>query len=415
MRTILKNMTKHAIINVALSETNNMKKHYNRWLFHLVRTMKRVPLMIFAVLLILGFVSFGVVHASIQSQIEDLSNSNANTQNALGDLQLKAKNYQDVIRKLKAEIYSIQGAINASEKKQAQLQQQINENQVQLDQQKKMLGDDLKSMYVNGQMSTVEMLATSNSLSDFVDSQTYATAVQNKIQDTMDQITTLQNQLRAEQEQVKQLLAQQQAQQDRLASDKAQQDQLLHLNQGQQNAYNKKIAENQRKITVLEAQQAAINAADSTQVDIPPGSGGSGGVCDVGYGNGGYPMKWCNAPQDSIPTIPYSSDPINRECTSFAYWYFTVVEGKPLYVLGDAKNWAYTANRPVDQTPSVGAIGVKTAGPFGHVVIVVAGPGGYYHGVSVPSGYVLTMSMNYDYNGHFHYSQYPIKSLLYIH
>ncbi len=402
-------------MKVALSETNTMKKQYNRWLFMLVRKTKRVPLLILAVVLVLGFVSVGVVHASIQSEIDDLNNANSQKLTALDDLQLQAKNYQDAIHKLQAEISSVQAAINASIQKQADLQQQIDANQAKLNEEKKVLGDDLKSMYVNGRMSTVEMLATSKNLSDFVDAETYATAVQNKIQDTLNQITDLQNQLRAQQNQVQQLLAQQQAQQDRLASDKSQQDQLLHMNQGQQSAYNQQIADNQKKISALEAQQAAINAADSTQINIPPSSGGAGGACDVGYGNGGYPLKWCNAPQDTIPTIPYSGDPINRECTSFAYWYFNSVEGRPLHVTGNAKDWAFTADRPVDHTPSVGAIGIKTAGPFGHAVVVVAGPGGYYKGVSVPSGYVLTMSMNYDYNGHFHYSQYPISSLYYIH
>ncbi len=200
-----------------------------------------------------------------------------------------------------------------------------------------------------------------------------------------------------------------------MSSDRSEQNQLLGMNQNQQSNYNHQIAANERKISALEAQQAAINASDSTQINIPPSSSGAGGACDVGYGNGGYPIKWCSAPQDTIPTIPYSGDPINRECTSFAYWYFNSVEGKPLHVYGNAKDWAYTADRPVDQTPSVGAIGVKTAGPFGHVVIVVAKAGQSYGGITVPSGDVLTMSMNYDYQGHFHYSEYAVGSLYYIH
>jgi hypothetical protein len=127
-------------------------------------------------------------------------------------------------------------------------------------------------------------------------------------------------------------------------------------------------------------------------------------------------MVWCNAPQDSIPTIPYSSDPINRECTSFAYWYFTSVEGRSLHVTGDAKDWAFTANRPVDQTPEVGSIGISTAGAFGHAMIILATPGQNYPGYgAVPSGYVLTMSMNYDYYGHFHYDLRSTGSLYYIH
>jgi peptidoglycan DL-endopeptidase CwlO len=408
-------MRKHVIITAAISKINSMKKQYNRWLLTLVRRSRTAPLLIIAALLIAGTVSVGVVHASIQSQINSLNAQNYKAQNSLDDLQLQAKSYQDAINKLQAEISAVQSAINASEAKQAQIQSQINANQAKLDQQKKVLGEDLKAMYVSGQMTTVEMLATSKNLSDFVNAETYDSAVQNKIQDTLNKITALQNKLKAEQDQVEQLLATQQAQQGRLASDRSEQNHLLNMNQSQQDAYNQQIQANQKKISSLEAEQIAINARDSQQIDIPPSSSGAGGACDIGYGNGGYPLQWCNATQDTIPTIPYSSDPINRECTSFAYWYFNSVEGKSLHVEGNAKDWAYTADRPVDRTPSVGAIGVKTAGPYGHVVIVVALPGQTYRGVYVPAGQVLTMSMNYDYQGHFHYSEYSTGSLFYIH
>ena len=128
-------------------------------------------------------------------------------------------------------------------------------------------------------------------------------------------------------------------------------------------------------------------------------------------------MFWCDAEQDTIPTIDYApGSKINRECTSFAYWYFTSVEGhSDLHVSGDAKQWAYTANRPTDNTPEVGSIGVSTAGAFGHVMIILALSGQTYHGFTVAPGYVLTMSMNYDYAGHFHVDQRAASSLYYIH
>ncbi len=187
-----------------------MKKYYNRWLLKVVRNLKNAPVLVIAVLLVAGSVSVGVVHASIQSQIDALNAKDTQALGNLNDLQLQAKNYQDAIHKLEAEINAVQAAINASEAKQAQLQTQINLNQLKLNQQKKVLGEDLKSMYVGGQMTTVEMLATSKNLSDFVDAETYGSAVQNKIQNTLNQITALQNELRAQQSQVQQLLATQQ-------------------------------------------------------------------------------------------------------------------------------------------------------------------------------------------------------------
>jgi peptidoglycan hydrolase CwlO-like protein len=407
-------MSFHAIMKLATSEIN-MKKQ-NRRLPSLARRLKSAPVLMVIVLLLSGSASIAVVHAdTLQQQIDNLNSQNTQKLQSVNDLQLQAKSYQDAISKLQAEISSVQAAIGANEARQIQLQNEIDADQLKLEQQKKVLGEDLKAMYVGGQLTTVEMLATSKDLSSFVDAETYGSAVQNKIQKTLSEITQLQNQLLDQKSQVEQLLATQQAQQLHLASDQSEQNRLLAMNQDQQSTYNQQIAANQKQISALEAQQAAINARDSQQINIPPSSGGAGGRCDVGFGNGGYPLAWCNADQDTLPTIPYSSDPINRECTSFAYWYFTSVEGKPLHVTGNAKDWAYTANRPVDQTPEDGAIGVKTEGPFGHVMIVLALPGETYRGVTAPSGEVLTMSMNYDYQGHFHYSEYAVGSLEYIH
>jgi surface antigen len=113
---------------------------------------------------------------------------------------------------------------------------------------------------------------------------------------------------------------------------------------------------------------------------------------------------------DSIATVSYSSDPINRECTSYAFWYFTSVEGHAGFrATGDAKYWAATSNYPTHTAPTVGAIAVETAGAYGHVAIVQALAGQKYAGQRVPAGYVLVSEMNYDWNGHFRYSYSPLS------
>lgn len=163
-------------------------------------------------------------------------------------------------------------------------------------------------------------------------------------------------------------------------------------------------------ITQLRAQQAALIQSDTTAVSVAASAVGTGGACDNGSGNGGYPTSWCNSSMDSVATVSYSNDPINRECTSYAYWYFTSVEGySDFRVLGNAKSWAFNSNYPVHRSPAVGAIAVETAGAYGHVAIVQALPGQNYAGQTVPIGYVLVSEMNYDWNGHFRYSYRPLS------
>lgn len=162
-------------------------------------------------------------------------------------------------------------------------------------------------------------------------------------------------------------------------------------------------------ITPEQAQQATLIQEDTVAV-TPVKPAGAGGACDNGAGNGGYPMEWCDAPRDTVRTVSYSSDRINRECTSYAFWYFTTIEGhSDFHVTGNANRWARTSNYPVHATPAVGSIAVETRGYYGHVAIVQGLPGETHDGQVVPDGYVLVSEMNYDWQGHFRYSYSPLS------
>ncbi len=166
----------------------------------------------------------------------------------------------------------------------------------------------------------------------------------------------------------------------------------------------------------LQRQQAALNTRGSQRVFI---SGDErGGACDNGSGNGGYYKasgtqgNVCDSPKDSIGDW-YGIE--NRECASYAYWYFIKVEGNfDFYTTGDAKYWASNSNYGWSYSPQVGAIGVIESGTWGHVVIVHATPGQTYKGQSVPDGKVLVSEMNYDFNGYFRYSLRDTASMKYI-
>ncbi len=394
--------------------------------FNYIRTNTKVFIFILFGLVLAGS---GLIVSADQftTQINNLQAQNSQNQANINSLQLQSASYQDAISNLQSQITAIQSAIASSEAEQTQVENNIAANQLKLNQEKQILGDDIKTMYLNSQMSTIEELATSKNLSDFVNAQVYRTAVQNQVQSILNQVTTLEKQLEAQKIQVAQLLQTQQSQQAQLNASESQQQQLLNYNQNQINQYNQQIASNQSKIATLRAEQAALNEQNSSYISPP--SGGYGGNCATpnypiggtyyysgpmsSSPNGGYPMNWCNAYMDSITTA--GGFP-SRECTSFAYWYFTVVEGNSgFYVTGNANQWWYTANRPVDRTPTVGSIMVDPNGYYGHVGIVIAVPGQTYDGRVVPSGYIDTISMNDDWNGHFFAMQRPYSGFYFIH
>lgn len=323
---------------------------------------KRARLFLMVVALA-GLVSLGAVtHADqFDAQIQALQDQNSKTQGIVNGLQAQASSYQDAINILQGQISALQAALAANEAEQASLQQQITDAQNKITEQKKLLGEVIKAMYIDGQMSTIEELATSKSLSDYVDQEENRTAVQNKVDDLIKQIANLEVQLQSQKDQLDIVVKTQQQQDAQLASDQAQQQSLLSYNEGQQAAYNSQIQSNQQQISILRAQQAAANRR----------LGGSDSAGDPGHG--GYPAKWdYPVPQDSLID---SWGMFNRECVSYTAWKVYQTYGYMPYWggSGNANQWpgdARAAGIPTGSTPRVHSVAISMAGAFGHAMWV---------------------------------------------
>jgi chromosome segregation ATPase len=117
---------------------------------------------------------------STDAQINALNDRNSAVRGAIGSLAATAGTYQDKISQLQSQISSVEAVLSQSLARQATLQQQITETQAKINLQKQYLAENIKMMYVDGQLTTIEALATSRNLSDYVDKETYRTTVQNK-------------------------------------------------------------------------------------------------------------------------------------------------------------------------------------------------------------------------------------------
>ncbi|HJP95910.1 MAG TPA: CHAP domain-containing protein [Candidatus Saccharimonadales bacterium] len=324
---------------------------------------------------------------SYDAQIQALQSENQQNNNAISDLANQATSYQDAISQLQAQISTIQSVISANEAKQADLQNQINANQAELDKQRKVLGENIKMTYVDGQPSTIEMLASSKNLSDFVDKEEYRTAVQNKIQATLKKIAELQNTLNSQKQEVETLLASQRSQQSQLDGARAQQAGMLAYNEAQQAAYNQKTKDNTSKIADLRRQQAIENAR------ITSGNGSYVVAGDAGHG--GYPSKW-DAPvaQDSVLD---NWGMYNRECVSYTAWkVYQSGRNMPYWGgYGNANQWddnARAAGIPVDTNPRAGDVAIKNSGTYGHAMYVEK---------VFSDGSIYISQYNQDYQGHY--------------
>jgi peptidoglycan DL-endopeptidase CwlO len=377
-------MVMRATITTGISKIKTMKKLSHKPF----KVLSKIGVFAAISLLVIGALSPNlrkfVLADSSCSSISDCQQQITNGTNAVNALQSQATSYQDAINILQSQISSIQAQISINQTRQAQLQAQIVADQAELAHDKVLLGDDLKAMYVSGSMTTVEMLATSKSLSDFVDAETYDSAVQNKIQDTLNQITALTNQLQEQKNQVDQLLATQQAEQNQLAAAQAQQQQLLAYNQSQQDAYTAQVSQNEQKLAALIAAQRAANDSNvgggyyfihfPGTITADPCPNGSCGSTAYPYAHMGFEMNagpGCTAVDPGDGPDPYGE--CMRQCVSYAAWAVAYSGRQAPVDWGNANDWvpnARAAGIPFDVMPQVGDVAIDVEGYWGHAMYV---------------------------------------------
>lgn len=341
------------------------------------------------------------------AQINALNAQIAQNQAVVNQKRAEANTLANKLAILQGQINVAQQALNLTSLQISQTQAEIDKANADLDHQKSILKDNLRLVYKQGEVSPLELIASSKNLSDFVAQNQYLNAIKDKINQNLRKIDELKDELNKKQGELNTKSLQQQTQVSNINAQKAEQQDLYNKTKGEEANYQKLISADSASAASLRAQQAAANAALAQSVNYGGGGGpsGSGGACDNGHGNGGYAGasgpagNVCNAAQDSI--TDWAGWP-NRECTSYAYWYFVRVEGRSLNVRGNAKDWVSAAN---SATPHVGDIAVYTGGFFGHVMIVQ----------EIRGSSVLVSSMNRDFYGHFGYDLWPISALRFIH
>ena len=231
-------------------------------------------------------------------------------------------------------------------------------------------------MYVDSDTSTLEMVASSKSIGDFVDKQAQQTAIQNKIGDTIDKIDALKKELEEQKRGVEREILNQTAQKDQVAQKEAEKAKLVAETRGQEKAYQERASKNNQKIEQLREAQAEENrrAAEAAAAAAAASGGGgwSGAIPSGTPGGGGYPGVWANAPLDAYVD---SWGLYTRECVSYAAW---KVASTGRFVphfggAGNANQWPSTVARYGIQSgsaPRAGSVAMMPIGYYGHVMYV---------------------------------------------
>ncbi len=369
----------------------------------------RVVALILA-LMFVALIPWSPVRADrFDDEIAALKADIAAKQAVAAELAAQADTLANKVAGLQAQIGALQSLIAANELKQQQLADQIAAAEKKLTEQKANLAQSIRQIYLEGDVTTVEMLASSNSISEFVDKQQYLDTLKTKISDTVTEITLLKKTLEDSKKEIDLLIIDQNAQKTQLAAQQAETDRLLADTQGQEAAYQSQIANNNSQIKSLRAAQAAENAR---RLQALTGSASGSNATGLVMGGGGYPGVWAFAPIDSLVD---NWGMYNRECVSYTAWkvastgrYMPYWGGR-----GNAKQWpdnAIAAGIPTDNNPRVGDVAIwgwrNPSDPYGHAMYVEQVYG---------NGWIRVSQYNFNWAGMYNEMDIPANSAIFIH
>lgn len=310
------------------------------------------------------------------------------------ELQAQADTYRTAIARLQSQIDIIQAQINVSQAEFDKLTAQIADTEKKITDNKDALGKTIADIYVDDDITPLEMLASSNSISDFIDKQEYRSSIQSELTATINEIKDLKTKLEKQKADVQVVMDKQKAEQDNLASTRQLQQNLLDRTNGEESLYQQLASQKRQSIEQVRAEQQLYFASLAAK------SGGGYSLLDGDPNKGGYPSYLANSYQDSI-VDPWGM--YNRECVSYTAWKVHQAYGNMPYWggIGNAWEWAFsgwastdywnygsqvdvgyadktwhTANAesygiPYGSEPKAGSVAVSN-GQYGHVAWVEA-------------------------------------------
>ena len=309
------------------------------------------------------------------TQIQALQQEIDRYQAEAGKLKDQAKSLEREVAQLDSERQIIEGQINLSQVKHDKLQSEIETTKKKLADTKSALGRIIANMYVDSDVTSIEMLASSNNISEYVDKSSYRASVTEQLRKTAETIKTLKSDLESQQEDVKRVIAEQELAKNELVKKTNERQSILDQTKGQENAYNNLVSDREKRQGELHRQQQAeIEAA------IRRAGGGIGPILIGDPSKGGYPWEagcYVDANAWSYGGVNGNgTDPLGygcRQCVSYTAFKVGQRTGSYPRYWGNANMWpssARAAGYQTGSTPRANSVGVLMTGQYGHTVWV---------------------------------------------
>jgi len=346
---------------------------------------------------------------SDEEQLQDLNEEILAAKERLSVIRNQKSSLENELAAFDLEISTVQKQINATQaeinvinRQISDTRQKIAEAEKNLNYQNSMMKEYIRTMYIEGQITTLELIAESDNFSDFVDRSEYLNTMHERVQETAEKIVALKSQLedQKKQQEVKkskaeQLKSQQLAQKAVLNSKRSGRQYILDQTAGSEANYKSYLADLQQKFTRL--QESIWAKASGGYVSL--GHVNRGDV--IGYiGNTGY-STGCHL-HFEIRTSP--STHVNPASYLGNGYFINPVSGVPMNVPYGISSYYFPGVFHTGQDYADGCAGTAIrATADGDIITRITGQGNTYPGGPVSYGnYVMIRHTNgmYSLYGH---------------
>ena len=352
---------------------------------------KAISLVMIAGLMVLSSIPLtGLVSADeFDDKISSLTRDMARFQTEADRLNGEAATLQNAVAQIQNEKNALQSQIDLNQTRYDKLVVDIAQTEKEIKENQDALGSTIADLYVDNDISPLEMLASSTNIGDFMNRQEYRNSVKDELSGTIKKVQTLKTQLDSQKIEVDKVLTEQKSARDSLVAKENEQQNLLNQTQNDEGNYQKMIGNAASQIAQAKAAQAAIRAR----------SNATGGYSLVDAGSlPGYPWNNSNCPMQGYMSTRGSDGNGGdghgygcRQCVSYVAYRVAKATGVYYNNLGDGGQTAQTlVSRHgwtnLGSTPQAGSVGSLWGSP-GHTAYVEA----------VDGNKILVSQYNYDY------------------